>query len=229
MRPRLSTSATGRSCAGGVLTTRTFFFVANALAIAAPRVRLVVGFPRASGDADVATRDRKSTPRGRLGVVKRARDRASGAGVRGRRRISSAHSRPSPPCTAQRRTRYVSGTDRRRRIKIGRSCCKYGRNPLEVIPGRPRLLTLRRLRHSPTDPPKAGALAPPRISTSSPSSRKAQFAGRASAARAAPRPSSRQPRDSGVGPLTVPLASKSPGRRLQPLLAWCVTSCAGVQ
>ena len=33
----------------------------------------------------------------------------------------------------------------------------------------------------------------------------------------------------GVGPETVPLASRSPGRRLQPLLAWCVRSCASVQ
>ena len=31
--------------------------------------------------------------------------------------------------------------------------------------------------------------------------------------------SSRHPRDSRVGPDTVPLASRSPGRRLQPLLA----------
>ena len=34
------------------------------------------------------------------------------------------------------------------------------------------------------------------------------------------------PRESGSGPETVPLASRSPGRRLQPLQVWCATICA---
>ena len=41
--------------------------------------------------------------------------------------------------------------------------------------------------------------------------------------------SSKHPRASAASPEIVPLASKSPGRRLHPLLAWCVSSCAVVQ
>ena len=41
--------------------------------------------------------------------------------------------------------------------------------------------------------------------------------------------SSRQPRSRSEGPDTVPLAIRSPGRRLQPLLAWCATICSNVQ
>src|SRR5688572_10782718 len=41
--------------------------------------------------------------------------------------------------------------------------------------------------------------------------------------------SSRQPREFFVAPETVPLAMRSPDRRLHPLLAWCVSSWAIVQ
>ena len=35
----------------------------------------------------------------------------------------------------------------------------------------------------------------------------------------------RQPSDPSLGPEIVPVASKSPARRLHPLLEWCVTNC----
>src|ERR1039458_2283683 len=41
--------------------------------------------------------------------------------------------------------------------------------------------------------------------------------------------SSKQPSDPASEPETVPVARRSPVRRLQPLLAWCATSCAMVQ
>ena len=71
----------------------------------------------------------------------------------------------------------------------------------------------------------------PRKITSSPSSRNARRSPDGSDSGSAPRQvsSSRQPRESFSGPDTVPLASKSPGRRLHPLLEWCVTSWATVQ
>jgi hypothetical protein len=41
--------------------------------------------------------------------------------------------------------------------------------------------------------------------------------------------SAMQARLSSVGPDTVPVPRRSPGSRLQPLLAWWVTICATVQ
>src|SRR5262249_4268470 len=61
----------------------------------------------------------------------------------------------------------------------------------------------------------------PRSVTSSPSCRKVRLSPPRSARGSLPPQvsSSRQPRFSLAGPETVPLASRSPGRRLQPLLA----------
>ena len=71
----------------------------------------------------------------------------------------------------------------------------------------------------------------PRSVTSSPSSRYRRVSPVGSVSGSLPRrvSSSRHPRDSRSRPDTVPLPSRSPGRRLQPLLAWCVSICAAVQ
>src|SRR3984957_5056879 len=88
----------------------------------------------------------------------------------------------------------------------------------------------------PAQSPKPMRTAPsrsqlPRITTSSPSSRKPRVSPVGSDSGVVPRRvnSRREPSASRVGPEMVPLASKSPGRRLQPLLAWWVSNCSAVQ
>ena len=67
--------------------------------------------------------------------------------------------------------------------------------------------------------------------TSSPSARNPRVSPVGSVSGSAPRrvSSSSDPYESFAGPEIVPLASRSPGRRLQPLLVWWASICAAVQ
>ena len=118
------------------------------------------------------------------------------------------------------------------------SACSRRVTPGSEVPSSPAPLIRSQVRrqdharHSPKPIDAApGRRHAPRRITSSPSSRNPRVSPLGNTTGSVPRHdnSSSDPRSSCVGPDTVPLASRSPGRRLQPVRVWCATIWSNVQ